>query len=50
MGKHLKKWLNVALTVVLGLVGIKWPILRETIDEVKEDIEDIFNEDDYENN
>ena len=47
MGKHVKKWLNIALTVVLGLVGIKWPILRETIDEVKEEIEEIINDENY---
>lgn len=49
MVKHVKKWLNVALTVLLGLVEIKLPILRETIDEVKEEIEDIINEENYDN-
>lgn len=46
MGKYvkdLKKGGIIVLKVLLGLIGIKYPVLREVIDEVKEEIDEIDN-------
>lgn len=52
MGKYvgyIKKGGIIVLKVLLGLIGIKYPKLREVIDEVKEEIDELDNNNQNEN-
>lgn len=44
MGLKVKRIIKIALTILLDLVGVKYPRLLDTIEDVKEEIDEAIEE------